>query len=108
MLFDIHISKLNKKIMGMVLLFVISKLNKKVMGMLLFINQISEKIDRRTRIIVIKSLIFSLINYCISIRESTYKTLLSNVQKIENFAARVALGGARKYDHGTPVMKELE
>lgn len=92
MLFDIHVSELNKKIMGM----------------LLFINRISENFDKRTRVIVVKSLILSLINYCVSIWGSTNKTLLSNVQKLENFAAKVAIGGARKYDHVTPIMKELE
>lgn len=58
----------------------ISEINKKIMGMLLFINRISETLDKRTRITVVTSLILSLINYCVSIRGSTNKTLLSNVQ----------------------------
>ncbi len=86
----------------------ISELNKKIMGMHLFINGISENFDKRIRVIVVKSLILSLINCCISIWGSTNKTLLSNVQKLENFAAKVAIGGARKYDQVTPIMKELE
>ncbi len=73
------------------------------MGMILFINRISEVFDKRTGVIVVKSLILSLINYCVSIQGST-----SNVQKLEKIAAKIAIGGARKYDHVTPIMKELE
>ena len=29
-------------------------------------------------------------------------------QKLENFAAKVAFGGARKYDHATPTLRELK
>ncbi len=76
--------------------------------MLLFINRTSENFDKRTRVIIVKSLILSLINYCISIWGSTNKTLLSNVQKLENFAAKVAIGAARKFNHVTLIMNELE
>ncbi len=51
-----------------------------------------------------QSLVLSLINYCISIWGSTCKTLLHGVQKLQNFAAKVA----RKYDHATPLIKELK
>ena len=30
------------------------------------------------------------------------------VQKLENFAAKIAVGGARKYDHVTPFIQELK
>ncbi len=86
----------------------ISELNKKIMGMLMFFNRISDNFDKRTRVLIIKSLILSIINYCVSIYGSTNKTLLSNVQKLANFAAKVAIGGARKFDHVTPIMQELE
>ncbi len=32
---------------------------------------------------------------------TTDETLMSNVQKLQNFAAKVAVGGARKYGHVT-------
>ncbi len=61
MFFDIHIFELNKKIVGM-----------------LFINRISENVDKRIRVIVVKFLILSLINHCVSIWGSTNKTTLPN------------------------------
>ena len=38
----------------------------------------------------------------------TSKEQTERVQKLENFAARVAHGETRKYDHVTPVFKELK
>ncbi len=35
-------------------------------------------------------------------------TLMSGVQKLQNFAVRVAMGGAKKYDHVSPFHKELQ
>ncbi len=32
---------------------------------------------------------------------------MNNIQKLQNFAAKVAVGGARKYDHVSPIIKEL-
>ena len=63
--------------------------------------------DRSSRKIVIQSLALSHINYCIRIWGTTNTTLLQKVQKLQNFAARVAVGGLRKYDHGSPAYKEL-
>ena len=33
---------------------------------------------------------------------------MERVQKLQNFAAKVAIGGARKKDHVTPILKKLE
>ncbi len=92
MLFDVHITELRKK----------------VMGILMFLNRISEDFDKPTRKTVVESLVLSVINYCISIWGSGNKTNLHNVQKLQNFAAKIAIGGARKYDHATPLRKELQ
>ncbi len=80
MLFDTHIFELKKKIKGK----------------LLFINRISENLDKQTRIIVVKSLILSLTNYCISIWGSTNKTLLSTVQKTRKFCSKSSHRGSQK------------
>ncbi len=77
------------------------------MGILMFINRVSENFDRTTRKTVVQSLVLSAINYCIDIWGSSNNTLLHTVQKLQSFAAKVAVGGARKYDHVTPIMKEL-
>ena len=39
---------------------------------------------------------------------STSDTVISSVQKLQNFAARVAVGGVKKYDHTSPSFKELK
>ncbi len=39
---------------------------------------------------------------------TTTNTLLTKVQKLQNFAAKVAEGKAQKYDQVTPVIKELK
>ena len=92
MLFDVHINELTKK----------------VMGTLMFISRISHNFDKSTRIIVVQSLVLSLIYYCIEIWGSTNETLLCNAQKLQNFAAKVAIGCSRKYDHVTPILKQLK
>ncbi len=86
----------------------ISELNKNVIGTLLHIYRISLNFEKRTRTIVVQSLVLSIINYCIRIWGTSNTTLLSNVQKLQNFAAKVAVGGARKYDHVSPIIKKLK
>ena len=66
----------------------VSELCKKAMGRLLFIN--------------------SQINYCINVWGSANATQIQRVQKLQNFAAKVADGSARKFDHVTPIIKELK
>ncbi len=85
----------------------VNELNKKLVGTLMYIYRISLNFEKRTRTIVVQSLVLSLVNYCIRIWGTTNATLLNNVQKLQNFAAKVAVGGARKYDHVSPIIKEL-
>ncbi len=82
MLFDVHIAELSKKITGI----------------LMFINRVSSSFDKTTRKTVVQSLVLSLINYCISIWGCTNKTGVHSAQKLQNFVAKIAIGGARKYN----------
>ncbi len=91
MTFDVHVSELNK-----------------VIGTLMHIYRISLNFEKRTRTIVVQSLVLSIINNCIRIWGTTNATLMSNVQKLQNFAAKVVVGGARKYDHVSIIIKELK
>ncbi len=86
----------------------INEISKKVMGMLIYINRISSYLDKTTRIIVIQSLVLSHIKYCLSIWGTTNSTLINKIQKLQNFAARVAVGGLKKYDHVSPAFRELK
>ncbi len=92
MVFDVHICELNKK----------------AMGILLYISRIGDSLDKQTRVIVVETLVLSLIEYCIKIWGTTSDTALSSVQKLQNFAARVAVGGVKKYDHISPALRELK
>ncbi|XP_069985192.1 uncharacterized protein [Penaeus vannamei] len=86
----------------------IDHIYRKVMGTLIYLNHIKNKIPTETRIIVIQTLALSIINYCLNISGSTNKTQIQRTQKLQNFAARVALGNINKYDHITPHINTLK
>ena len=92
MLFDTHIDEMAKK----------------VTGILFYINRIKDRFETSTRIILVQSLVLSVLNYCSNIWGMTNKTQIERVQKLQNFAAKVAIGGARKYDHVSPILDKLE
>ncbi|XP_050691058.1 uncharacterized protein LOC126982829 [Eriocheir sinensis] len=71
------------------------------------VNRIREHFNKTTRISVIQSLVMSIINYGISIWGATNASQIHRVQKLQNFAAKVALGGAPRSEHATPFIKEL-
>ncbi len=84
----------------------LNDLSKRVTGILMYINRIG-KSYKSTRILITQSLALSSIYYCIQFWGSTNDTLLCKAQKLQNFAAKVAVGGARKYDRVTLFFKEL-
>lgn len=86
----------------------VNELTKKAMGILFYLNRIGSTFEKVTRIIVIQSPVFSLINYCPRIWGTKNISLMKNAQKLQNFAAKVAVGGARKYDHVAPFFVELK
>ncbi len=86
----------------------VSELNKKVVGYFMRIYRISLNFEKRTRTVDVQSLVLIIVNYCIRIWGTTNATLLNNVQKLQNFAAIVAVRGARKYDRVFPILKELK
>ena len=73
-----------------------------------FLNRIKDKFDKVTRLIVVQSLALSIVNYYSRIWGMTTKQQLDCIQKVQNVAAKIACGGAKKYDHVTPILKELE
>ena len=86
----------------------IDELQKKVTGTLLFINRVSDRFNFDCRVMVVQSLVLSILNYCLRVWGSTNKTQMGRVSKLQNFAAKVAAGGARKYDHVTPIYNKLK
>ncbi len=73
----------------------------------MFINRVSGKLDRPSRIIAVQSLVLSIINYCIRIWGTVNLTAINNVKKLQNFAAKVAKENPKNYDHATPIIQEL-
>jgi len=86
----------------------IDEMHRKVIGTLLYLNRIADCFEKSTRIVVVQSLVLSIINYCSRVWGVTNTTQIKRVQKLQNFAAKVAVGGLRKYDHVSPAFKELE
>ncbi len=72
----------------------------------IYIIRVIINFDKETRKIVVQSLVLSQINYCISIW-STNTTLPQKVEKIQKFVANVSVRGKKKYDHVSPVFREL-
>ena len=86
----------------------IEEMCKKVTGILMYVNRIGNTFDWKTRTQIVESIALSIMNYCIIIWGSTADLYLDKAQKIQNFAARVAVGGVRKYDHITPAFEKLK
>ena len=91
MTFDIHVNETHKK----------------VMGILLFLNRVKDKFEAATRKTVVESLALSIVNYCLPVYGTTNNTLLKRVQKLQNFAAKICAGGARRRDHATPFITQM-
>ena len=50
--------------------------------------------------------VFSKLYYCSSVWSTTSERNLKKLQSVQNFASHI-IGGLQKYDHMTPIMKEL-
>ncbi len=74
----------------------------------MYINRIGNCFDKSARILFPQSLVLSSIYYCIQVWDSANDNLLYRAQKLQNFAAKVAVGGARKYDYVSPFFKEVK
>lgn len=79
----------------------------KANGILYFLNKNKEYLNRESKKIIVESLINSILSYCSNIWSVCGKTSLGKLQKVQNFAAKVAVGRGRKYDHATPFINEL-
>ena len=85
----------------------VDEIRKKVMGILFYLNRIKDHFDKKTRTTIVETLALSQVNYCSLVWGSANKTQIHCVQLLQNFAAKVAEGNSRKYDHVTPILKDL-
>ena len=78
------------------------------MGILHFVWRNKDYLNESSRTIVVNALVNSLFTYCSTVWGSSSKTNISDLQKVQNFIAKVAVGNGKKYDHATPFIKKLE
>ena len=53
---------------------------------------------------VVQSVVLSIMNYCLPIYGSTNNTLLHRVQKLQNLAPKICIGGGRTSDHAPSLL----
>ena len=85
----------------------VNKISRKIFSTIIYINRVKDNFSKSARVIIIQSLILSIINYGIKVWGTTNNTLMHQIQKLQNFAAKVAVGGAARHEHATPFLREL-
>ncbi len=88
----------------------VTEMSKKVSGTLMYsyINRIQDLVSKEARLIAVETLAPSHINHGIAVWSATPITQLKRVKKLRNFVAKVAIGGASKFDHATPILNKLQ
>ena len=76
------------------------------MSSLTQINRAKHAFDKDLLVTIIKGLVFSKMFYCSSVWSNTSVTNINKLQAIQNFAARIVTR-SRKFDHITPILKQL-
>ena len=71
------------------------------------ISRVKYVLKKELLVTVINSLVFSKLYYCSVVWSNTTDRNIRKLQGIQNFTARI-ISGTRKYDHITPVLKELQ
>ena len=85
----------------------INEITKKTTGILYYLNRIKQRFDLQTRTMLVQAVVVSILKYCLRIWGMTTKSQIEKAQKLQNFAAKVAVGDARKYDHVSPILNKL-
>lgn len=79
----------------------------KANGLLYFLNRQKHLLDKKSRICVVEALINNIFSYCSIIWGSCNGNLIKKIQKVQNFAAKVADGHGKKFERATPYIKKL-
>jgi len=70
------------------------------------ISRVKHVFRKNILITIIYSLVFTKLYYCSSVRSNTSTSNIRELQRVQNFAARI-VSGTRKFDHVTPALKNL-
>ncbi len=74
----------------------------------MYMNRIQDLLSKEARLIAVETQALSHINYNITIWSTADITQVKRAQKLQNCAAKVAIGGASKFDHATPILNKLQ
>ena len=85
----------------------VTQVTSKCIGSLCQINCVKYLFDKDTLVTIISSLVFSKLLYCSSVWANTTKKNIELLQAAQNLAARI-VSGTRKFDHVTPILKQLQ
>ena len=84
----------------------ISYLVSLCLSKLVQINRVKKNFDKDILMLIILSLVFSKMFYCLSVWSNTSKNNIKKLQLIQNFTCRI-ITGSQKYDHVTPLLQQL-
>ncbi len=73
-----------------------------------YINCIQDLLSKEARLTAVETLALSHVNNGVTIWSTANITQLKRVQKLQNFAAKLAIGRASKFDHATPILNKLQ
>ena len=76
------------------------------MAILCQISKVRHLFSKSVLFIILNCLVFSKLFYCSAVWSGTFKKNIHKLQLAQNFAARV-LTNTRKFDHISPVLREL-
>ena len=84
-----------------------SKITQRCFGLLIAINKLKHVLPRSTIKLLIETLVFSHIRYCLPAWAPNTVTQRRRIEKVINFAVRIVTG-LRKHDHVTQSREQLE
>ena len=71
------------------------------------ISRVKYLFDEKMLIFIIESLVFSRLFYCSTLWSNTSNKSIAKLQLVQNFAVRIVTK-SRKFDHITPILKQLK
>ena len=84
----------------------ISQLVSSCLAKLVQISRVKHSFDKESLSLMLKSLVFSKMFYCLSVWANTSSCNIKKLQLIQNFASRI-ITEAAKFDHVTPLLRQL-
>ena len=84
----------------------ISYLVSSCLSKLVQINRVKKRFDKDILMLIISSLVFSKMFYCSSVWSNTSNNNIKKLQFIQNFACKI-ITGSQKFDHVTPLLRQL-